>query len=316
MSTESLTFPLLPRRRVSGLSFGAMRSRTRGSGLDLAGSRPYRPGDDIRRIDWRASGRLSSARDSDELVVREHITEEATRVVLVVDRSPSMALYPEGLPWLSKPTVICEVGDMILESALQAGCLVGYLDDADGRHPMQEKRSESPFWRQPGSLTEPWRLRERYLPYPGFHAPPGTVDELVGYLLAPERQLPFGAFVFVVSDFVSPPGEAWEEALVRGLDVVPVLVSDATWERSFPDVAGVLLPFCDAGGRRLSPVRLTRREVRDRRAANEARFEDRLARFDELGAPPVVLSSAERGDVLGAFLDWADGRHYGARLAR
>ena len=57
--SDTLTFPLLPRLRVAGRTFGAMRSRARGYGTDLAGARPYRPGDDVRRIDWRASARLS-----------------------------------------------------------------------------------------------------------------------------------------------------------------------------------------------------------------------------------------------------------------
>ena len=63
-----LTFPLVPRRRVHGVSFGTMRSLRRGSGTDVAGSRPYRPGDDMDAIDWAASARLSTAKGRDEFV--------------------------------------------------------------------------------------------------------------------------------------------------------------------------------------------------------------------------------------------------------
>ena len=66
-----LTFPLVPRRGVIGISFGTMRSLRRGTGTDIAGSRPYRPGDDMDAIDWAASARLSTARARDEFVVRE-----------------------------------------------------------------------------------------------------------------------------------------------------------------------------------------------------------------------------------------------------
>ena len=62
-------FPLVPRRRLVGLSFGGMHSARRGSGSDVAGSRPYQPGDDIRAIDWGASARLSSARAADVAAV-------------------------------------------------------------------------------------------------------------------------------------------------------------------------------------------------------------------------------------------------------
>ena len=44
-----------------GLAFGAMHSARRGMGSDVAGSRPYRPGDDVDAIDWAASAKLSAA---------------------------------------------------------------------------------------------------------------------------------------------------------------------------------------------------------------------------------------------------------------
>ena len=73
------------------------------TGSDVAGSRPYHPGDDMRTIDWNASAKLSAARSSDEFLVREHYAEEAPRVVIVCDRRPEMELFPDELPWLSKP---------------------------------------------------------------------------------------------------------------------------------------------------------------------------------------------------------------------
>ena len=86
--------PARPARRLIGLSFGAMRSLRRGAGSDVAGSRPYRPGDDVHTIDWAASARLSAARGSDEFIVRERFAEEAPRVVVVCDRRPEMAFFP------------------------------------------------------------------------------------------------------------------------------------------------------------------------------------------------------------------------------
>ena len=78
-----LTFPLVPRRRLIGLAFGAVTSVRRGTGSDVASSRPYQPGDDVDTIDWAASARLSYARGTDEFVVRERYAEEAPRVVIV-----------------------------------------------------------------------------------------------------------------------------------------------------------------------------------------------------------------------------------------
>src|SRR3954464_7343266 len=103
MSFTDVVFPLTPRRRLIGLSFGGMRSARRGAGSDVAGSRVYRPGDDIATIDWAASARPSAARGTDEFIGRERFAEEAPRVVIIADRRPEMSLFPPSLPWLSKP---------------------------------------------------------------------------------------------------------------------------------------------------------------------------------------------------------------------
>src|SRR5436853_7655744 len=115
-------FPLYPRRRVRGRPFGSMPSSRRGGCFDPVSSRPYRPGDDLRRIDRHASARLSAARDSDELVVREHFAEEAARVVLLVDPGPTMALFPDALPWLHKPAAVESAARLIEASAYRARC--------------------------------------------------------------------------------------------------------------------------------------------------------------------------------------------------
>src|SRR5947208_8772542 len=96
MSFTDVVVPLTPRRRLIGLSFGGMRSARRGAGSDVAGSRVYRPGDDIDTIDWAASARLSAARGTDEFIVRERFAEEAPRVVIIADRRPEMSLFQIG----------------------------------------------------------------------------------------------------------------------------------------------------------------------------------------------------------------------------
>src|SRR5438105_15904492 len=102
MRPTGSVFTLVPRRRLIGLSFGGMHSARRGLGSGVAGSRPYRPGDDVDAIDWPASARLSSARGTDEFIVRERFADEAPRVIVVSDRRPQMALFPAPLPWLRK----------------------------------------------------------------------------------------------------------------------------------------------------------------------------------------------------------------------
>src|ERR1700751_1292323 len=90
-------FPLVPRRRVVGLAFGGVRSVRRGVGSDVASTREYRPGDDVGWMDWAASARLSAARGSDEFIVKERFADEAPRVVVIADHSPSMSIEASTL---------------------------------------------------------------------------------------------------------------------------------------------------------------------------------------------------------------------------
>jgi len=60
-------------------SVGDQVARRKGEGIELAELRPYSPGDELRRVNWRASAR------SGELVVNEHHPERNASVVLLLD---------------------------------------------------------------------------------------------------------------------------------------------------------------------------------------------------------------------------------------
>jgi len=71
-------------RRVHGLMPGDVRSTVLGSGTELAQIRPYRPGDDVRTIDWNVTARTG------EPHVRLHVAERALTTWILVDASASM----------------------------------------------------------------------------------------------------------------------------------------------------------------------------------------------------------------------------------
>jgi uncharacterized protein (DUF58 family) len=287
------SFPLLSRRRGAGLIGGTRRSVHRGGGFEIASARPYRRGDNVRAIDWKASARMSSARLGDEFIVREHFAEDHPRVVVVVDRRPSMSLYPAELPWLNKPAAIAVSGRMIVESALAAQGFPGYLDLAD---------AGALRWIPPNRRENARVIRDDELARSAYTAAEDNLVSAFRHLERMRSDVPPGSFVFVLSDFlVPPPGALWRVAASLGWDVVPVLLQDPTWEQSFPDVAGFMLPLSE-------PVRLTRRDVKERRAMNEARLAGLLATFAELEIDPVVLSSADPLDALDAFMRWHERR--------
>src|ERR1043165_3713188 len=76
--------PLFARRPMQGTVSGRHASPLRGSSVEFAEYRKYVPGDDLRRLDWRAYGR------SDRFYVKEFEADTNLRCCLVVDTSGSM----------------------------------------------------------------------------------------------------------------------------------------------------------------------------------------------------------------------------------
>jgi hypothetical protein len=265
----------------------------RGVGSDVASSREYRPGDDVSFMDWAASAKLSAARGSDEFIVRERFADEAPRVVVLCDRRPSMAIRASAFRHLDKPRAVLSAIELIGASAHAGRSLTGYVDQAEGDVYWRPPRSE--HFAEPDAFDRP------------FEAPEDTVSECLAFLGNHRRDLPTQAFVFVLSDFLAPPdSESWERGLEHRWELVPVIVQDAMWERSFPDVGGVTIDYAEPQSGRVVPIHLTRHEARRRRDEHEARFDALVATFRSLAIEPVVLASHEPGEMLEAFLRWAD----------
>jgi uncharacterized protein (DUF58 family) len=302
---ERRPFPLVPRRRLAGLPFGELPSRRRGQGADVIGSRPYEPRDPVSTIDWYASARLSAASGTDEFVVRDRAADEAPRVAILCDRRPAMALYPSPLPWLDKAAALWEAVNAIVTSALFAHSDVASLDFAGGEA----------YWLPPGRREQPWLISERQRGAP-FDAPEDSLDRGLAQLATRRATLPRGSFVFVLSDFLAPPpAAAWLGALANDWDLVPVVIQDPVWERSFPPVGSVAVPVADPRTGSVALVRLSRSQAAERRAANEARFARLLDELRSLDLEPVVLATSDPLGVDRAFLEWAEVRRQ-SRWAR
>lgn len=83
--------PLFARRPMQGSVSGRHSSPHRGSSVEFAEYRKYVPGDDLRRLDWRAYGR------SERFYVKEFEADTNLRCVLVVDTSGSMGFGSTGI---------------------------------------------------------------------------------------------------------------------------------------------------------------------------------------------------------------------------
>lgn len=82
--------PLHARRPMLGSVSGRHASPHRGASVEFAEYRKYVPGDDLRRLDWRAFGR------SDRFYVKEFEADTNLRLCLVVDTSGSMNFGSTG----------------------------------------------------------------------------------------------------------------------------------------------------------------------------------------------------------------------------
>ena len=82
------------------------------------------------------------------------------------------------------------------------------------------------------------------------------------------------------------------------------MIQDPVWEQSFPDVASVVVPLVDPPTGKLKLVRLSRREARERREANEERLAETLGYLEGLGLDPVLISSTDPEEIYTRFLEW------------
>lgn len=83
--------PFCPRIPMMGTVSGRHSSPHRGSSVEFAEYRKYVPGDDLRRLDWRAYGR------SDRFYVKEFEADTNLRCCFVVDSSGSMGFGSRGI---------------------------------------------------------------------------------------------------------------------------------------------------------------------------------------------------------------------------
>lgn len=104
---------------------GKHRSPIRGSSLEFAEYRKYVPGDDTRRLDWRAWGR------SDRFYIKEFEADTNLRLCFIVDTSGSMAMGADDDDG-SKLDQAARIAGTLSFMASRQGDAVGLYCAADG----------------------------------------------------------------------------------------------------------------------------------------------------------------------------------------
>lgn len=115
--------PLFARKPMMGNVSGRHPSPHRGSSVEFAEYRKYVPGDDLRRLDWRAYGR------SDRFFVKEFEADTNLRCCLVLDTSGSMDFGSVGT---TKIEYARKIAGALGQLAMQQGDAVGLACVAKG----------------------------------------------------------------------------------------------------------------------------------------------------------------------------------------
>jgi uncharacterized protein (DUF58 family) len=118
--TRIANLRLKAQRAVEGLRSGIHRSPHRGASVIFAEHREYRPGDDLRLLDWRAFAR------SDRFTVKRFEQETHLRAHLLLDVSASMR-FDGGVPELDKrqhaATLLAALAFVLLGQGDAAGAI-------------------------------------------------------------------------------------------------------------------------------------------------------------------------------------------------
>jgi uncharacterized protein (DUF58 family) len=261
-------------RRIHGLVPGEFRANDLGGGLELAGVRPYQPGDDVRRMDWNVTARTAVAH------VRVHVPERALTTWLVLDVSPSMTF---GTARRRKADVAEGVAIAVGHLATQRGNRLGIVTFG-GR----TDRRVPPTVGRDGLLATLLVAGDEPTADPAPGTAVATASVALRFVAATARR---GGLVVIVSDFRGP--RDWlrpMNAVAARHQVIAVQVDDPR-ESDLPDVGELTLVDAETG----REVRVDTSSARLRERFAAAAVQERVALSRELrriGVGHVTLSTS------------------------
>jgi uncharacterized protein (DUF58 family) len=176
--------PLCARWPMQGSVSGRHPSPHRGASVEFAEYRKYVPGDDLRRLDWRAYGR------SDRFYVKEFEADTNLRCCLVLDTSGSMDY---GSDSVTKIHYARQITGALGYLAVQQGDAVGLYCVADG------VIQTIPPRRNPAHLLHVFDVLEQ--------AKPAGPTQLVPVLHELAETIHERALIVIVSDLFVEPAE-------------------------------------------------------------------------------------------------------------
>ena len=119
---------------VEGIMSGIHRSRSKGFSVEFEQHREYSPGDEIRRIDWKALGKF------DRYFIKETEDETNLRAYLILDVSASMDYTSNGITKFAYGCILAASLAHVIIKQQDAAGLVTFSDRIESFIPPRAKR--------------------------------------------------------------------------------------------------------------------------------------------------------------------------------
>ena len=191
-------FSYLPRQPIRSQLAGRKRSKLRGRGLDFDELRHYRPGDDIRTMDWRVTNRTGKPH------VRVYTEERDRPVLVIVDQRLPMFF---GSQYEMKSVIAAEVAAITAWRVIDVGDRIGAILFNDER--VVEARPARSEKRAMGWLGDLATMNNELSVNSGV---PSRPEALAEALRATERHISHDYLVILVSDFYG-----WSDAALQSI---------------------------------------------------------------------------------------------------
>ena len=255
---------LLVTRKLDGLLQGDYVGLLAGPGSEAGESREYRPGDDVRRMDWPVTARTTVPH------VRRTVADRELETWLAVDLSASLD-FGTGR-WLKRDLVVAAAA-AVAHLTVRGGNRIGAVVGSGGTGPARSGGRGGAAPVGPNMLRLPAR--------PGRKEAQGLLRAIAGTTIRPGRT-DLGALVdtlnrpprrrgmaVVISDFLAPPDQWGRPVRKLGVrhDVLAIEVVDPR-ELELPDVG--VLAVVDTESGELHEVQTADPRLRHRYAAAAA----------------------------------------------
>ncbi|HEX5022709.1 MAG TPA: DUF58 domain-containing protein [Candidatus Binatia bacterium] len=267
---------------VEGLMSGVHKSRAKGFSVEFEEHREYSPGDEIRRIDWKALGKF------DRYFIKEYEDETNLRAYLLVDASASMNYASDGITKFDYAcTLTASLAYLILKQQDAAG-LVTFSNRIEVFIPPRAKRDY---------LTQILHALENR--GPGGETNVGKIlDDIAG-------QIKRRGLIILVSDLLDEPAQILKglrQFRFKGNDVIVFHLMDPA-ELNLPFDGNILFEDLEAANLRVitdpRTIRTTYQQV-----INEFIAEMRKQCHDNAIDYQLISTATPLDQALASYLSW------------